>query len=330
MSIAPAAAATAIYTEDPRWDILLIRGNATKPFGRWTAPTSMPRNTGLGECVREAFAAAADGDMVMLGNFYPWGALLDASAPLIIGKGVSVTGLSPKHSYISSQYHDLAADYCSFALTDRNTLTSVGFRSAALPTQQAAVIGWSGQSEGTQAKPSNAVADLIGCEVSGGNFGAYIWGGYGNLMRLWRCIISFARWGVTCGCSGGPDAAYIDAHYCTLMGDSSLSTYQGRVGKRIMAFAGRGGVTRATHCDSYIKAIGMDLAAGIWTPSTDTTNGDYEAAHPATKMFYHHCTSKVASDNDKWADVWQNAGSIEDGSCVGSYDGRLRYRRGYP
>ena len=212
-----------------------------------------------------------------------------------------------------------------FKLTTQNVFRGIHFQGPGYgpPGQeywQQTVVGWIGdKTPGTHAQPSYSVARFQDCLISDGTFGLSIWAGYGNLVKWIGGGIESGRWAVTAGCSGGHDACYIYAALAQFDVDASLSKHGGNQGYRALAAALRGGSSQFNDCSFNVRGNdSMELAAAIWTPTTDTTKGDREAGSPYTQV------AIVRSDLNVNAGGAQHWAHIEAGSGLVRVDKRTK------
>ena len=232
---------------------------------------------------------------------------------LVRGAGREIT------TFVNSWGNNTAAG-CCFRPGNGSVIEDLGLASTCGAEFQSIVYGWSGTGS-----PNGARAVARRCNLVGNSWVGYIWGGDKNGLRFEDCDATGGKWLFTCGStSSALTSCTIDVLRSRVFGDASLSTYQGKVGQRLIAFAARGGVLRVF--DSQVELFGNDGVETLATAWTTDEAGHGGPGWPRIELSNVH--SRVRGNGAASAlDVENNVGVIQvQGGSGSGLGGKYRAR----
>jgi len=297
-------------------------------------PSSVSRET-CGLLYRQVLASLKEGDTLELceQDFTCGGGTTGDPVQNLVfpAPNIRILGQGAGRTFLRCSWHDDPAPGCAFELEDYAVYEKLTIDNNCLANQQSEAIGFMA---GTGS--NNCQAFIRDCDVLAPDWGLSSWGARnGCSVTMERSCLSASRVLVGACRSSGADAQRFKLIDCFLSGDSTQSTYQGRVGELLTAFVCRGGHIETLRCFVELKADPLiEVARGAWIPLLENPPGGpasaWNGASPWSSIDLIDTHFRIIGGKQQW-DIDDSINGIKKYGGSGSdVDGGWKVNRPLP
>lgn len=265
--------------------------------------TTLAQQVALGDRYRKDVTSASPGSVIKLGyGIYETGRF----ANIVYPPNVTIVGKGPGLTVVRNGWSNNIFPGCAHECSDKTRFIGLTLENNCDVNQEGVCVGFGRSVDprtGIGATIDNARAYLENVALIGRGFVAYIWSGINNFLDIDDSTITGGRWLLLNGRSSGSNDGGIYVRDTRFYGDSSLSTYVGRVGFRLIGVAARGGIVSAQRCGFVLRGLAnMDMTAGAYIDPGK--GGGIEAASPSSQIILYDSNFDVSTLGSRCGDTY--------------------------